>query len=383
MKTFLSSKIVLPLLLSVALVFSAKAQKGDPNLDSQDRHYLTISVAGGATGFAMMPSYGSILSPDANFDDNKDNLSGAPVVLRPEDLSITPFLGGTFGVGYEYQGPRGFWISVGVEGQLYSGGLHHQDSIRRLDHVLDGNVETGVDYADIEYTVINWNERQTVLSANLPVVLGYKAMSGFYGGVGAKVGFSLYNVIDGDYGYANCNLFYDNTLGAENIFRGTLNLTDIQSKDDNFVSRLRVVPMLEFGWQNLELEVNKHSKMRFKFALVGEVDVLSAYRNINSAESLFDYTMLEGFRVEDLREAFQSVNSFYSTIPLGMTQSEFDNLKASGKFVNFTKPSSLHAWFVGVKVGIMFEMPHKRGCNCWNNNVERPWFKKFKDRGVE
>jgi hypothetical protein len=75
MKTSLTSKILLSLLLIAVSVLPLKAQKGDPNLDSQNRHYVTISVAGGATGFAMMPSYGSILSPDANFDDNKDNLA--------------------------------------------------------------------------------------------------------------------------------------------------------------------------------------------------------------------------------------------------------------------------------------------------------------------
>ena len=153
--------------------------------------------------------------------------------------------------------------------------------------------------------------------------------------------------------------------------------------DSNFLSRPRIVPMVEFGWQNLELEISKKQKMRFKFALVGEFDLLSAYRNINSAESLFDYNKLEGFRPKDLETAFESVNSFYSTIPLGMSQTEFKDLQAKNKFVNFTKPSSLHAWFIGVKVGIMFEMPRRKECNCLNNNVMKPWYKKFKDKGVE
>ena len=100
MKTFLTNKIFLSLLLLAVCVLPIKAQKGDPNLDSQNRHYFTISLAGGATGFAMMPSYGGVLSPNANFDDNSDNLKDAPpVVLRPEELKITPFLGGTFGFG--------------------------------------------------------------------------------------------------------------------------------------------------------------------------------------------------------------------------------------------------------------------------------------------
>jgi hypothetical protein len=66
-----------------------------------------------------------------------------------------------------------------------------------------------------------------------------------------------------------------------------------------------------------------------------------------------------------------------------MSQKEFDGLKNEGKFLNYAKPSSLHSWFVGVKVGIMFEMPRRKECNCLNNNVMKPWYKKFKDKGVE
>ena len=44
------------------LTFCVSAQKGDPNLGSRNSHYITISLAGGTSGFAMMPGYGSILS---------------------------------------------------------------------------------------------------------------------------------------------------------------------------------------------------------------------------------------------------------------------------------------------------------------------------------
>jgi hypothetical protein len=92
---------------------------------------------------------------------------------------------------------------------------------------------------------------------------------------------------------------------------------------------------------------------------------------------------LEGFTPENLKDFFKTVHSFYSTIPIGLSGSAFDGLKGQGKFVNFAKPTSLHSWFVGVKFGIMFEMPKRKPCNCLQNNVIKPWEKKLKDRGVE
>ncbi len=181
--------------------FVSYAQKGDPNLSSRNSHFITISLAGGTSGFAMMPSYGSILSEGANFTDDSKS-----IVLHPDSLNITPFLGGSFGFGYEYQGARGFWISVGVEGQILSGGLHHTDSIHRIESVMDGDYRP--EEADVEYTVINWQERQMNVYVTMPIMLGYKHESGMYFGVGARVGYSLYNKIGGDFGFADCNLYY-------------------------------------------------------------------------------------------------------------------------------------------------------------------------------
>ena len=98
---------------------------------------------------------------------------------------------------------------------------------------------------------------------------------------------------------------------------------------------------------------------------------------------MFNYGSLENWRPEDLPEFFEEVNSFYSTIPLGLSSSAFEDAKANGKFVNFVKPAVLSSWFVGFKVGVMFELPKRKPCNCWQNNVITPWDKKRKDRGVE
>ena len=374
MKFFSFDKLLLVVFFS-SLSFIAYAQKGDPNLDSRDSHYITISLSGGTSGFAMMPGYKGILVEDANFTDDS-----RPIVLHPDSLNITPFLGGSFGFGYEYQTARGFWVSIGLEAQILSGGLHHTDSIHRIESVMDGDRRP--EPADVEYTVINWKERQTNAYVTMPIMLGYKHESGMYFGVGAKLGYSLYNKIDGDFGFADCNLYYEGKEPIMGIYK-ELPLTDVQSRDENFMNLLQVNPMVEIGWQGLDMQVSKQSRMRFKFALVGELGMLSAYNNKNSAEQLFNYESLDGFTPEDLPEFFKSVNSFYSTMPLGISSGTFNGLKDKGSFMNFAKPTSLRSWFVGVKFGIMFEMPKRKPCNCLQNNVITPWDKKRKDRGVE
>ena len=345
-------------------------------MGSRDSHFFTFSLSGGASGFAMMPSYGSILSESANFDDDS-----RPGVLHPDSLRITPFLGGSFGFGYEYQSARGFWLSIGLEGQILSGGLHHTDSMHRIESVIDG--DRLPEPADVEYTVINWQERQTSAYVTMPILLGYRAESGFYFGAGAKLGFSLSNWISGDFGYADCNMYYDGKMPIMGIHK-QLELTNVQSTDANFVSLPQVSPMIEIGWQGLDKEISKKSRMRFKFALVGEFGMLSAYKTgVDSAEELFDYNSLEGFTPEQLKDFFKTVHSFYSTIPIGVSGDTFDKLKGQGKFVNFDKSTSLHSWMVGFKVGIMFEMPKRKHCNCLQNDILTPWDKKRKDRGVE
>lgn len=374
MKIFAFSRSWL-LLFLLFLTFSSYAQKGDPNLHFKDSHFFTISLSGGATGYAMLPSYGSILAEDANFTDDS-----RPTVLDPAELKILPFLGGSFGLGYEYQHSRGFWMSIGLEGQIKLGRLHHTDSIHRISDVMDG--DDVPEQASVEYTVINWSERQMNVYAAVPLMFGYKHESGFYLGAGAKFGISLYNEIGGDFGFADCNLYYDTKLPIMGIFTD-LPLTDVQSKDKNFEFLPQVNPMIEIGWQGLDVPLAARNRLRFKFALFGELGVLSAYNNKNSAEQLFDYTSLDGFVPDDLPHFFKSVKSFYSTIPLGFSKNDFNGMKEEGKFVNFVKPSTLSAWMVGVKFSIMFEMPKPKHCNCLQNNVITPWNKKRKDRGIE
>ena len=170
-----------------------------------------------------------------------------------------------------------------------------------------------------------------------------------------------------------------------------LPLTNVQSRDKNFEQLLQANPMVEIGWQGLDLDMTKKNRIRFKFALVGELGMLSAYNNKNSAGQLFDYAALDGFVPEDLPHFFKSVRSFYSTIPLGISSGELKEMHSKNEgldvqeqlFVNYDKPAILSAWMVGVKVSIMFELPKPKHCNCLQNNIITPWDKRRKDKGVE
>lgn len=386
MKNLLLGKSLLAICF-LFLAFGVSAQKGDPNLDSRNSHFFTVSLSAGASGYAMTPSYteSGFLKAGANYE-----VDTLPIVLSPDELNITPFVGGSFGIGYEYQGARGFWMSLGLEGQILSGRLHHTDSIHCIEGVMDGNVETGPSIATVEYTLIKWKEIQTNVYVTLPIMFGYKHESGMYFGAGAKLGYGLYNRINGNFGYADCNLKYPGRYPANGIIED-VPLMGVQATDANFMSLPQVNPMVEIGWQGLDTEISKKSRMRFKFALVGELGMLSAYKNRDLKEELFDYALLDGFRPDDLKDFFKAVNSFYSTMPIGLSASDFTKIKQNNEglpiidrvFDNFDKPTVLRSWFVGVKATIMFEMPKRKHCNCLQNNIITPWEKRIKDRGVE
>ena len=363
---FFERVLVLLLIFSVA-VLSVCAQKGDPNLDSRDAHFITISATGGVSGYMMMPGIKNI-----QVDNPIDTLS----------ITSVPFLGGTFGVGYEYHTARGFWLGVGVEGQILTGGLTNTQPIRRIENIMDGNIETGADQSTIEYTIVKWKERERVLMANLPIMFGYKFESGFYFGLGAKVGYTLYGDILGDFGFADCNVYYENTEPLPGLKR-EISLENVHALDKNFVGQINAAPMFEVGWQGLDMPTGKKTSMRFKFALVGEMGAMGIYSNRRTSDALFEYGEFEGWRPEDLEHLFENVNSFYSVIPLGISSGSFADKKASGSFKDYTRSANLLPWFVGVKVGIMFEMPHPKPCNCLINNHIKPWDKRRKDKGVE
>ncbi len=366
MKNLLFSRLLFLLFLSVVSL-SIKAQKGDPNYGKDYSHYFTMSLSGGASGYMMTPGYSEsgILSADAIYD-NTSNES----VLDPNLLKINPFVGGSFDIGYEYQMGCGFWFGVGVGVQFQSGALFHNDSIRRIDNVIDAEK----DEASVEFTIIKWREKQYNLMVDVPIMLGYKDESGFYFGAGAKVGYTLWNVIDGDYGFADVNVYWDGKLPVMGIFQ-ELPLNNNKSKDASFMNLPQVNPMIEIGWQGLDMEISNERIMRMKFALVGELGMLSSYNNKSTGDNLFNYTELDNFEPEDLPYFFKEVNSFYSTIPLG-------GAKVS-EFSNFDKVAVLRSWYVGAKFTIMFDLPTKKWCNCLNNNVTKPWIKGRRDRGVE
>ena len=123
--------------------------------------------------------------------------------------------------------------------------------------------------------------------------------------------------------------------------------------------------------------------MKLKLALCGEFGALTAYSNSKEG-NLLSYNNLNGFNdLMAVMDMLDGINSYYSTMPIGMNKGDFATMKDMGQFQNYSKPSNLYSWYVGVKVGILFEMPKKRGCNCLRNNVIKPWKKDFENKGVE
>ena len=88
--------------------------------------------------------------------------------------------------------------------------------------------------------------------ATLPFMLGYKHNSGLYFGAGARLGFNLYNIISGDFAFTDVNFHLEGHLSIVGIFKD-VSLTN-KSTDNNFMYLPQVNPMLEIGWQGLDVQ---------------------------------------------------------------------------------------------------------------------------------
>ena len=351
---FFNKLLVVLLFFSISII-SVKAQKGDPNLVRNDSHFFTISISGGVTSFSLMP--------------------------LPDTMRVTSkaFLGGNLGLGYEWHHSSGVWFGLGLEAQLLTAKLENTQDIYHIDEVVDAEG----DVSDITYNIVKWKERERVLMANLPIVVGYKTMSGFYFGAGVKVGVGVYGDITSDFRFTDCTLYYQKYPPMH--LRESVEATNAFAVDNGFVGKLNLSPTFEIGWQGLDIpgQTKYDGAIRFKFALCGEFGALSIYSNATEG-NLLEYGNLNGFDdVRKVMDLIDGINSYYSVMPIGISAGKFDEIKSTGVFNQYAKPSNLHPWFVGVKFGVMFEMPKKKNCNCLQNNIIKPWDKKRKDRGVE
>jgi hypothetical protein len=338
MKTLSFNKFFVVLLFLSASILSLKAQKGDPNADRNDSHFFTLSLSGGVSSYNLMPF---------------------PSTMK---ISTSPFLGGMFGLGYEWQHTSGLWLGVGLEGQVLTSKLKNTQDIYRIDNVVDSENDT----SDIAYNIVTWKEMQRVLSVNLPIMVGYKLESGFYFGAGLKVGLSVYADVTSNFQFTDCTVYYKQYPPM--LIKESVSENGVTSADRNFVGRLQLSPAIEIGWQGLDLKPqDKYSgSVRFKFAVCSEFGVLSAYSGPGGG-NLLNYNDMNGY--DDLMKVMdllKGINSYYSTQAIGVSSAP-----------------SLRSWYAGVKFGILFEMPKRKGCNCLNNDVIKPWMKNRKNKGVE
>ena len=354
MKSLFLRRSFLSVFFLVLFVGIVEAQKGDPKTLHGDNHFVTMSFSGGASGFNLLP--------------------------LPDTMGVTtmPNVGGSFGVGYEWQHVNGAWIGIGAEAQILTGRLQNTQDIYHIDAVVDSEG----DVSDLSYSIVTWKERQRVLYVNLPLMAGYKFASGFYFGAGVSVGYGLYADIESDFRFEDCTIYYQKYLPI--LISESVTKDDVKAREYGFVGRLKLAPSFEIGWQGLDVKMRSGGVVRLKFALCGEFGALSAYSN-NKEGNLLSYGDLNGFDdVYQVMNLVNGINSYYSILPIGISQPEFDALKAGGLFKGYSGASNLHSWYVGVKFGVMFGMPKKKECNCLKNNVITPWSKnRKKDRGVE
>lgn len=301
-------------------------------------HYLTLSMGGG---------YSSLLTNLKDMPDTKINGGG----------------GATLGLGYEYC-YRGFWLSLGIEGQYISSYMTPGIGIPDMP-VID----TEGDPCTYHYGINKWQDISRGVFANIPFMLGFNH-GGFYAGIGVKAGIGLYATGQGRLNY-NTTSTYDWAIGdfeqMPNHFLGdfesTVDANGGKSTKLNFM-KPNVAAIIELGYEVYSSEGGGGIlPWRMKLGLYGEY----GFMNINNSA--------------------QSGVRPCTVLPDNAAQIVTPALLSTEAFVN----KSVTPLYVGAKLTFMFELPVPQKCNClqdsrgasWRNNapkVTRKQDKKIKQK---
>lgn len=183
------------------------------------------------------------------------SLSGGYTSLSQNisEVSTKGSWGGLIGVGYEFR-MRNAWVSVGVQFQQ----LQSTTTVDQYDYItpyngLDNqNPARPVDY--FRYT-IQQKDKQVWRTIDIPIMAGYYN-SGFYIGLGAKVGFNM---------------------GSKITTGGTY---DLAAKYTEFMGEFRSTPDFTHPLYHLyEVKDKEYDcKLRPQFSIIGEIgyDLLSS-----------------------------------------------------------------------------------------------------------
>lgn len=325
------------------------AQRGAPQFP--EFHYLTLSLGGG---------YSSIFS---NIGDAPATLGGqfnAPMT----GVTVPGGGGATLGIGYEYC-YRAFWLSLGVEGQLITSSINgYIDSLRVPMTDTEGDPYTH------HYITHRWRDNQMAAYVNIPFMLGFNS-GGFYAGVGAKFGISVYGQAVGNMKYHSIGTydqFIGNFEGMPNHFFGEYDAApENKGKPTKLAFKPNVALIAELGYEIYSAEATKKTlPWRMKLGVYGEYGFMNILPD-NEGRSLLDFSE---------NPAQLVVNPFYLTD--GMYQMNGDGTyKLDGGGNNVSAVGN--PFHVGVKLTFMFELPVPQKCNClqdsrgasWRNNAPK------------
>lgn len=292
-------------------------------------HYLTLSMGGG---------YAGLLS---NTDYTADFIGGG---------------GAHVGLGYEYC-YRGFWLSLGIDGQYLSSRI---DPMLAVDDV--NAIDTEGDECVFHYYVNRWRDNTQAVYVNIPFMIGFNK-GGFYAGIGAKAGLNVYAIGQNKLEYTT-SATYDWAIGdftqMPNHFIGDFVSTADENggKYTSLKLKPNVAAIIELGYEVYN-SVGSSGVLpwRVKVGLYGEYGLLNV--NGSAQEGVAPYRH-----------------------PDNVTQIITPSALSTEYFVG----KSVHPLYVGAKVTFMFELPVPQKCNClqeyrgasWRNNAPKVTRKQYK-----
>ncbi|MGM9805450.1 MAG: hypothetical protein ACI3Z7_03335 [Candidatus Aphodosoma sp.] len=297
-------------------------------------HYLTLSMGGG---------YANLLTNVKDMPDTKLNGGG----------------GATLGLGYEYC-YRGFWLSLGVEGQYIASFMNPGFEVSDVPAI-----DTEGDNCTFHFQTNQWRDQTQAVYLNIPFMLGFNK-GGFYAGIGAKAGLGLYAIGQSRLKYTTTST-YDWAIGdfeqMPNHFIGDFVSTAEGGKYTKLKMNPNIAAIIEIGYEVYSDEGGGSVlPWRMKVGLYGEY----GFMNVNGSAQ----NGIAPYRHDE--------NVTQLITPASLSTENF-----VGKSVN--------PLYIGAKLTFMFELPVPQKCNClqdsrgasWRNNapkVTRKQDKKIKQK---
>lgn len=198
------------------------------------------------------------------------------------------------GLGYSYRVPR-FWFEIGAEIEQLS------SYMELIDDISDMRVrDTEGDIVIYHYNKDYWYDRQDLVYASVPVMLGYHSSKGFTIGAGFKYAFRLYGV-------SHNRLTYSTSATYEDYI-------------DDFVG----MPNHDYGNYERYVRQNITDKMNHKLAVCFEVGytIYNNHRNYTSIKNRHVVCKLAGFLEYGLNPLFTNYeeHNLYSIDPVNPAQ---------------------------------------------------------------